>query len=69
MSVNDDSRDLRVPGDIGAAIRLGLAEIVQRVQVSTPLTPVEAINHLRYELNVLEDAFAARVAKGKEGGR
>lgn len=65
----EKDRDLRVAGDIGAAIRLGLAEIVQRTQVSTPLNPVEAIAHMRYELGILEDSFAARVAKGKDGAR
>jgi hypothetical protein len=61
-------RDLRVPGDVGAAIRLGLAEIVKRLAVSTPLSSVEAVDHVGYELDVLRNSFAAaEVARGKGG--
>jgi hypothetical protein len=61
-------RDLRVPGEVGALIRLGLAEIVQRVATSTPLTTAQAVEHVEYELDVLRKTFAsqAKVAEGKK---
>jgi hypothetical protein len=60
-------RDLRVPGDVGAAIRLGLAEIVKRTAVSTPLSTLEAVDHIGHELEILRNSFEAQrnVAKGK----
>jgi len=66
MSSIDDGRDLRVPGGVGAAIRMGLAEIVQRLQVSTPLTATEAVEHIRYELNVLKGNY---VKQGDQDGK
>ena len=68
MSVSDAGRDLRVPGDVGAAIRLGLAEIVKKLAVSTPLSTTEAVDHVGYELEVLKGSFeaAANLAKGKQ---
>ena len=62
-------RDLRVPGDVGAAIRLGLAEIVKKLAISTPLSTTEAVDHVNYELDVLRGSFeaAAKVA-GSKGG-
>ena len=67
MSNNEKGRDLRVPGDVGAAIRLGLAEIVKRLAVSTPLSTAEAVEHVGYELEVLKGSFeaAAKLAQGK----
>jgi hypothetical protein len=64
-----EGRDLRVPGDVGAAIRLGLAEIVKRLAVSTPLSTEQAVEHVEYELDVLRQSFAAhaKVAEGKGG--
>jgi hypothetical protein len=63
----DDERDLRVPGDVGAAIRLGLAEIVQRLAASTPLSTMQAAGHVQYELNVLKEKWsaAAKVVDGR----
>ena len=80
MSVKDyeSERDLRVPGDVGAAIRLGLAEIAKKTAVSTPLSTPEAIKHMRYELAIIEDSFVTAHAlanservrlKGKDGAR
>lgn len=63
--VDDAGRDLRVPGQVGALVRLGLAEIVQRVAASTPLSTTEAAEHVRYELNVLKEKWT-NDAKGKE---
>ena len=66
---SEAKRDLRVPGDVGAAIRLGLAEIVKRTAVSTPLSTVEAVDHVEYELGVLRGSFEAaqKVAEGNRG--
>lgn len=57
--IDDSGRDLRVPGDVGAAIRLGLAEIVQRLSVATPLSTVQAAEHVQYELNRLKANWKA----------
>lgn len=62
----DQGRDLRVPGSVGAAIRLGLAEIVQRLGASTPLSTVQAAEHVQYELNILKDKWRAG-AEGNDG--
>lgn len=56
-TVPQDGRDLRVPGAVSAAVRLGLAEIVQRVTNSTPLGTQQAVDHLRYELRILEAGY------------
>lgn len=61
-------RDLRVPGDVGAAIRLGLAEIVKKLAVSTPLSTEQAVEHVEYELDILRQTFAAHAANNKGGG-
>lgn len=55
--VDDSGRDLRVPGQVGALVRLGLAEIVQRVAASTALSTTEAAEHVGYELNVLKEKW------------
>lgn len=58
MSASDNGRDLRVPGDVGAAIRLGLAEIVQKLARSTPLSTEQAVGHVQYELNILKEKWS-----------
>lgn len=58
MSANDNDRDLRVPGDVGAAIRLGLAEIVQKLARSTALSTEQAVGHVQYELNILKEKWS-----------
>ena len=58
MSATDNGRDLRVPGDVGAAIRLGLAEIVQKLARSTPLSTEQAVGHVQYELNILKEKWS-----------
>jgi len=63
MSHPDDGRDLRVPGDVGAAIRLGLAEIVQRLARSTPLSTAQATEHVQYELNILKEKWRDKDGK------
>jgi hypothetical protein len=65
MSSPDDGRDLRVPGSVGALVRLGLAEIVNRVATSTPLTTEQAAKHVQYELNVLKEKWANDNKEGK----
>lgn len=63
----DEGRDLRVPSAVGAAIRLGLAEIVDRIARSTPLSSEQAVGHVRYELNVLKGNYSksAEAVDGK----
>lgn len=63
----DDGRDLRVPGAVGAAVRLGLAEIVQKLAATTPLSTVQAAEHIQYELNILKDKWSAAAAKVVDG--
>lgn len=55
---SERGRDLRVPGDVGAAIRLGLAEIVQKLARSTPLSTSQAVGHVEYELNILKGKWS-----------
>lgn len=66
----DEGRDLRVPSSVGAAVRLGLAEIVDRMAKSTPLSSEQAVGHVQYELNVLKGNYSksaeAMDGKGSE---
>lgn len=64
--IDDSGRDLRVPGNVGALVRLGLAEIVQRVAVSTALSTTQAAEHVNYELNVLKEKWANDNKEGEE---
>jgi len=45
---------------------LGLAEIVKRVATSTPLSTMQAAEHVQYELNRLKENWQAadKVAQG-----
>lgn len=63
-TVSDEGRDLRVPGGVGAAVRLGLAEIVQRLAHTTPLSTEQAVNHIQYELNVLKGNYTKHEETG-----
>lgn len=67
--VDDSGRDLRVDASLGALVRLGLAEIVKRVSVSTPLSTMQAAEHVQYELNRLKSNWQAadKVAEGTGG--
>ena len=64
--VDDSGRDLRVDASVGALIRLDLAEIVKRVATSTPLSTMQAAEHVQYELNRLKENWQAadKVAQG-----
>jgi hypothetical protein len=67
MSVVDDAgRDLRVSAQVGAAIRLGLAEILQKLAATSPLSTDQALGHIQYELNVLKGKYE-QFGKGSDG--
>lgn len=59
-SDSETGRDLRVAGGVGAAIRMGLSEIVQRLAASTPLSTSQAFDHVQYEMNVLKGNYAKK---------
>lgn len=63
----DEGRDLRVPNAVGAAVRLGLAEIVDRMARSTPLSSEQAVRHVQYELNVLKGNYSKTEATDGKG--